>query len=304
MAGAFTVVNLSQLPAPNAVEALDFETILTAMLADLQARMQAAGQPFTALLESDPAYKILEVCAYREVLVRQRANEAVRAVMLAFAKGSDLDQIGANYNVPRLLIQPADDTTIPPTPAVWESDEDYRARIPVSLESYTTAGSEGSYVYHGLSAGGTIKDVSAVSPVPGQVVVYVLSRNGDGTASQAEIDAVAAALNAEKVRPMTDQVTVQSSSIVPWSIDAELVLYPGPDSTVVVDAARKAAQAYADSVHRNGYDVSLSGVYQALHQPGVQRVNLNLPTANIVISDGQAPYCTGINLTVAPDTDV
>jgi phage-related baseplate assembly protein len=304
MAGAFTVVNLSQLPAPNAVEALDFETILAAMLADLQARAQAAGQPFTALLESDPAYKILEVCAYREVLVRQRANEAVRAVMLAFAKGSDLDQIGANYNVPRLLIQPADDTTIPPTPAVWESDEDYRARIPVSLESYTTAGSEGSYVYHGLSAGGTIKDVSAVSPVPGQVVVYVLSRNGDGTASQAEIDAVAAALNAEKVRPMTDQVTVQSSSIVPWSIDAELVLYPGPDSTVVVDAARKAAQAYADSVHRNGYDVSLSGVYQALHQPGVQRVNLNLPTANIVISDGQAPYCTGINLTVAPDTDV
>lgn len=304
MAGAFTVVNLSQLPAPNAVEALDFETILAAMLADLQARALAAGVPFTALLESDPAYKILEVCAYRELLVRQRANEAVRAVMLAFAQGADLDQIGANYNVPRLLITPADNTTIPPTPAVWESDDDYRARIPVSLESYTTAGSEGSYVYHGLSAAGTIKDISAVSPAPGQVTVYVLSRNGDGTASTDELSAVNSALNAEKVRPMTDQVTVQSASIVTWSIQAELVLYPGPDSAVVVAAAQAAAQAYADSVHRNGYDVSLSGVYQALHQPGVQRVNLTLPAANIPISDGQAPYCNSITLTVAPNTDV
>ena len=159
-------------------------------------------------------------------------------------------------------------------------------------------------MYHGLSAGGTIKDISAVSPAPGQVVVYVLSRNGDGTASAGELASVAAALNAEKVRPMTDQVTVQSASIVTWSIQAELVLYPGPDSAVVIAAAQAAAQAYADSVHRNGYDVSLSGVYQALHQPGVQRVNLTLPAANIPIADGQAPYCTGITLTVAPDTDV
>ncbi|MDT9046509.1 MULTISPECIES: baseplate assembly protein [Enterobacteriaceae] len=301
MAGAFTVVNLSQLPAPNAVEALDFETIMAAMLADLQARMQAAGQPFTALLESDPAYKVLEVVAYRELLVRQRANEAVRAVMLAFAQKADLDHIGANYNVPRLLIKAADDTTIPPTLAVWESDDDYRARIPVSLESYTTAGSEGSYVYHGLSAAGTIKDISAVSPTPGQVVVYVLSRNGDGTASAEEIAAVAAALNAEKVRPMTDQVSVQSASIVLYTIDAELTLYPGPDADVVKAAAIQSAQAYADSVHRNGYDVSLSGVYQALHRPGVDRVKLNSPTANIPVAAGQAPYCTSITVTVAPN---
>lgn len=301
MAGAFTVVNLSQLPAPDAVEQLDFETIFQAMLADLQTRMQASGQPFTALLESDPAYKILEVCAYRELLVRQRANEAVRAVMLAFAKGSDLDQIGANYNVARLLITPADDTTIPPTPAVYESDDDYRARIPISLEGYTTAGSEGSYVFHGLSAGGTIKDISAVSPTPGQVTVYVLSRIGDGAASQEELDAVTAALNADTVRPMTDQVSIMSANIVTYTIDAELVLFDGPDSNVVLQAAKDAARAYADSVHKIGYDVALSGAYQALHQPGVDRVNLTNPAANMPAAIGQAYYCTAINVTVAPN---
>lgn len=301
MAGAFTVVNLSQLPAPDAVEQLDFETIFQAMLADLQTRMQASGQPFTALLESDPAYKILEVCAYRELLVRQRANEAVRAVMLAFAKGSDLDQIGANYNVARLLITPADDTTIPPTPAVYESDDDYRARIPISLEGYTTAGSEGSYVFHGLSAGGTIKDISAVSPTPGQVTVYVLSRIGDGAASQEELDAVTAALNADTVRPMTDQVSIMSANIVTYTIDAELVLFDGPDSNVVLQAAKDAARAYADSVHKIGYDVAISGVYQALHQPGVDRVNLTNPASNMPAAIGQAYYCTAINVTVAPN---
>ena len=301
MAGAFTVVNLSQLPAPDAVEPLDFETIFNAMLADLQARMQAAGQPFTALLESDPAYKILEVCAYRELLVRQRANEAVRAIMLAFAKGSDLDQIGANYNVARLLITPADDTTIPPTPAVYESDDDYRARIPVSLEGYTTAGSEGSYVFHGISAAGTIKDISAVSPTPGQVVIYVLSRTGNGAASDDEIAAVTAALNAETVRPMTDQVSVLSANVATYTIDAELVLFDGPDANVVLQAAKDAAQAYANSVHKIGYDVALSGVYQALHQPGVDRVNLTNPAANLPAVVGQAYYCTAINVTVAPN---
>lgn len=301
MAGAFTVVNLSQLPAPDAVEPLDFETIFNAMLADLQARMQAAGQPFTALLESDPAYKILEVCAYRELLVRQRANEAVRAIMLAFAQKGDLDQIGANYNVARLLITPADDTTIPPTPAVYESDDDYRARIPVSLEGYTTAGSEGSYVFHGISAAGTIKDISAVSPTPGQVVIYVLSRTANGAASDDEIAAVTAALNAETVRPMTDQVSVLSANVATYTIDAELVLFDGPDANVVLQAAKDAVQAYANSVHKIGYDVALSGVYQALHQPGVDRVNLTNPAASLPAVVGQAYYCTAINVTVAPN---
>ncbi len=300
MAGAFTVVDLSQLPAPTVVEQIDYETILAEMLADLVARMPE----FTALVESDPAYKILEVAAFRETLIRQRTNEACKAVMLAYAAGSDLDQLGANFNVARLVVDPGDPDAIPPVPPTYESDAEFRARIPLSLESYTTAGSEGSYVFHGLSADGDVKDVSAVSPSPGQVTVYVLSRDGDGTASVDLIAAVDAALNAEKVRPITDQVTVQSASIVNYTIEAELVLYPGPDSAVVLEAAQDAAEAYANSVHRMGYDVALSGVYEALHRPGVQRVNLTQPTANITISDGQAAFCTGITLTVAGSTDV
>lgn len=300
MAGAFTVVNLSQLPAPNVVESLDFETILAEMIADLQER----DPTFTALVESDPAYKVLEVCAYRELLMRQRVNESAKAVMLAYATGADLDQLGANVGVQRQVITPADETTVPPTPAVMESDEDFRARIQLSPEGYTTAGSEGSYVFHGLGADADVKDIQAISPEPGKVTVYVLSRTGDGTAPQATIDAVAATLNGETIRPMTDEVTVLSANIVNYTITAELTLFPGPDATVVMQSAIDAVTAFAEAQRRIGYDVTLSGLYHALHQPGVQNVTLTSPTASLVLGDGQASYCTEINVTVAGETDV
>lgn len=300
MAGAFTVVDLSQLPAPNVVEPLDFETILAAMIADLQDR----DPSFTALVESDPAYKILEVCAYRELLIRQRVNESAKAVMLAYATGDDLDQLGANVGVQRLTITPADDTTVPPTPAVMEEDDAFRARIQLSPEAYTTAGSEGSYVFHGLGANADVKDVQAVSPEPGKVTVYVLSRSGDGTAPQTTIDAVASTLNGETVRPLTDEVTVLSANIVNYEINATLTLFPGPDSSVVLQSAIDAVTAYAEAQRRISYDVPLSGLYRALHQPGVQNVTLNLPVASLVLGEGQASYCTNINVTLADNTDV
>lgn len=300
MAGSFTVVDLSQLPAPNVVDPLDFETIFNEMLADLQSR----DSTFDALVESDPAYKILEVCAYRELLMRQRVNEAAQAVMLAFATGADLDQIGANFDVERLTITPADDTTVPPTPAVMESDTDFRARIQLSFEGFTTAGSEGSYVFHALGADADVKDVQAISPTPGNVTVYVLSRSGDGTAPQTLLDKVNATLTAEEVRPLTDHVTVESADIHDYQITAVLTLFPGPDSEVVKQAAIDAVTKYAEDQRRIAYDVTLSGIYAALHQPGVQNVTLTSPSASLVLGDGQASHCTAINVTVASNTDV
>lgn len=295
MAGAFTNVNLSQLPAPDAVEQFDFATILAEMIADLIAR----DPSFTALVESDPAYKILEVCAYRETLVRQRANDSVRAVMLAFAVGGDLDQLGANVSVARLVLDEGDPDAVPPVAPTLESDEDFRARIQLSFEGYTTAGSEGSYVFHALSADPDVKDAAAESPAPGEVVVYVLSRTGTGAAGAPLLAAVEAALNAEDVRPMTDQVTVSAATITTYAVEAELTMYPGPDAEVVRQAAVAKVEAYVDSVARIGYDVTRSGILAALHQPGVQNVDLILPAADVAIADGAASHCTAIDVTVA-----
>ncbi|EKM8120324.1 baseplate J-like protein [Enterobacter hormaechei] len=121
------IVDLNQLAAPDVVEVLDYETILAerkATLVSLYPEEQQEAVARTLTLESEPIVKLLEENAYREVIWRQRVNEAARAVMLAYAAGSDLDQIGANSSIPRLVITPPDDTTFPPTPAVMESDSD------------------------------------------------------------------------------------------------------------------------------------------------------------------------------------
>ncbi|MEJ6008677.1 baseplate assembly protein [Novosphingobium aquae] len=297
---AISTLDLSQLPAPDVVEALDFETIFAAMLADLRAR----DATFDALVESDPAYKILEVAAYRELLIRARVNDAARAVMLAFATGTDLDHIGATRGVVRLTLDPGDVEALPPVLPTYESDANFRQRIQLAPEGYTTAGSEGSYIFHGLGASALVKDIQAVSPDPGEVTVYVLSREGDGSADGDLIDVVTAALSAETVRPLTDNVTVLTADVTTYSIVAELVMYPGPDAEVVRAAAEAAAAAYAAAVHRIGYDVTLSGLYAALHQPGVQKVNLTAPVADIVATDGEASFADAITVTLAGATDV
>jgi phage-related baseplate assembly protein len=45
--------------------------------------------------------------------------------------------------------------------------------------------------------------------------------------------------------------------------------------------------------------VTLSGLYAALHRPGVQRVVLSAPTADLIIDGHQAPHCTAVTVTVA-----
>ena len=298
MANTFTAVDLAQLPFPDAVEVPDFETILAQMLTDLQARDSA----FTALVESDPAFKVLEVAAYRELLVRQRVNEAIKAVCLAYAIGDDLEQIGARYNVPRLLLDAGDPDTIPPIPPTYEPDADYRRRIQLSFEGFSTAGPVGAYIFHSLAAAADVLDAAAKSPEPGTVLVTVLSRTGDGVADAALLAAVEAALLAEDVRPLTDTVVVQSAAIVEYTVAAELALYSGPDAEVVLQSAQAALDAYTADMHRIGRDVTLSGIYAALHQPGVQNVVLASPLADVVISDEQASHCTGTTLTtVASD---
>ncbi len=288
----FTAIDLSRVPAPQVVQTLSAEQILAEMLDDLLAR----HPEFTALLESDPAIKLLEVAAYRELLLRQRINEAAHAVMLPYALGTDLDNLGALFGVERLVTDPGDPGAIPPVPATYEGDSDFRYRIQLSLEGLSTAGPEGAYIYHSLSASGQVLDASAISPTPGQVLVTVLSRLGNGVASPELQATVYAAINADAVRPLTDYVQVQSATITEYAIEATLYFYAGPDREVVLANALAAAQAYAAAQHRLGRDVTLSGIYAALHQPGVQRVELTSPTASIVVGRQGATYCTGITL--------
>ena len=127
------MIDLSLLAPPAIIDALGFETILAELKADAIARLPDLADLLE--LESEPVTALLQVIAYRELLLRQRINEASKAVMLAYAAGADLDQIGTNYGIPRLVLTPGDPEAIPPVDDVMEADTDFRTRIVVAAVS-------------------------------------------------------------------------------------------------------------------------------------------------------------------------
>lgn len=294
------IIDLSQLPAPDVVEVLDFEVILAerkAILISLFPEEQQEAVARTLALESDPLVKYLEENAYREVIWRQRVNDAARANMLAYATKSDLDNMAGNNNTRRLTITPADDSTIPPTAAVMESDTDFRLRTQQAFEALSVAGPTGAYEYHGRSADGRVADISVVSPSPACVTITVLSRENDGTASPELLAVVEKALNAESVRPVGDRVTVQAAEVVPYQVDARLYFYPGPEAEPIRQAAELQLKSYISAQHRLGRDIRQSAIYAALHVEGVQRVELINPVSDIVLDQHQASFCTEYAIT-------
>ncbi|WP_413874165.1 baseplate J/gp47 family protein [Albidovulum sp.] len=293
----FHAIDLSRLPAPAVVEPLDYETILAAMKADLIGRAPEL-EPALAL-ESEPMVKLLEVCAYRELLIRARVNDAARAVMLATATGADLDNLAALFGVTRFVRDPGDPAAAPPVPPTLESDAVFRARAQLALEGFSTAGPVGAYMFHALSAEVMVKDVFVDSPVPGEVRVTILSREGNGTPTAPVLAAVAAALNAQDVRPLCDLVNVQAATILTYAVDAAIEVFDGPDPALVLAAALAAVTAHVDAAHALGRDVTLSGLYAALHQPGVARVTLTSPAAEIVVAATEAAVCTGLTVVLA-----
>lgn len=295
------VIDLHNLPAPQVVESLDFEDILAerkARLLDLVAADERDETEATLERESEPLTKLLEESAFRELHWRQRVNEAARAVMLAYASGSDLDQIAANSDVERLVIDAGDPDAEPPVPPTMESDRDLRMRVQQSREGLSVAGPRAAYIYHALSADGRVADASAISPEPAEAVVTILSTEDNGAASQEVLDAVEAVLSDEDIRPVADRLTVQSAEIVDYSVDATLYVYPGPEQAPIREAAEASLEDYIGQQRRLGRDIRISALHAALHVEGVQRVELAAPAEDVVLDATQAAHCTSKTVTI------
>lgn len=272
-------VDFSTLPDPTIIEELDFERILESMVLDLQAR----DPSYTDILESDPGVKILEVAAARELIIRQRVNDALRATLIRYAGSGDLDNLAAFYGVTRLE---------------GETDEQLRERTIERVRGSSTAGGRSWYRFQALSASTTIADVEVDSPAPGEVRVTVLSSEGDGTASQELIDEVEAIVAADEVRVITDTLSVVSASIVTVNVSASVWLLTETPIEVFngLEATLRAEFAAAAKL---GWDVTLSWLIARLQQDGVHRVQLNTPTTRVICDPTTAPTLGAVTLTFA-----
>lgn len=295
----FLPIDLSQLPAPQVVEQIDFEQILAERKvyavslwpADEQAEIAARLE-----LESEPITKLLQENAYREMILRQRVNEASLAVMLSSAGGNDLDQVAGNFNVKRLVVQAAQSQAVPPIPQVMESDEALRERAQMAFEGLSTAGPRNAYIFHARAADGMVADATADSPSPAVAVVTVQAAQGDGSANEALLATVSRYLNDEDRRPVADRLTVNGAQVLPYQVTAKLfLLTQGPEVEPILAAAEQRLRAYVGQRRRLGMQVSESAIHAALHVEGVRKVEL-VGWSDINATLAQAPYCTGITL--------
>lgn len=304
MSITFSAIDLSQLPIPEVVEQIDFETILAerkAYLVSLYPADQQAEIAARLELESEPLTKLLQENAYRELVWRQRVNEAALATMLSSARGADLDQVAANVNVQRLVVTPADPNAVPPVVAVLEDDDSLRERSQMAWEGLSTAGPRNSYIFHARAADGRVADATASSPSPAVAVVTIQALAGNGSAPPDLVAAVQAYLSDEDRRPVADRLTVQGAQVLPYSVTATLYLNTaGPESEPIMEAAEAALLAFVHQRRRLGLEVSESAIHAALHVEGVRKVVL-AGWVDIVATEAQAPYCTGVTLSMGSD---
>ena len=274
-----TLSDLASLPTPAVIETLSFETIFS----ELQAEFQSRYPDYSALLASDPAVKLLEVAAYREVLLRNRINAAAKASLLAFATGSDLDHLAAFYGVTRLTD---------------ETDEALRLRTRQRIIGFANAGGAAHYRYWALSASPDVADVEVDSPEPGRVRISVLAKGEADTVPDAVLDAVRAVVLRDDIRVLTDTVEVVPAVLIPITVAARIWLYPDTPMAAfdAIEARFKEALAAQSGL---GWDLTPSWVIGELQRPGVHKVELLAPTTDIRANATQAVRLMHLNLEFA-----
>jgi phage-related baseplate assembly protein len=291
-------IDLSKLPPPEIVERIDYEEILFELKAKHVSLYPVEKQAEIAqalALESEPINITLQGVAYREFMLRQAFNDRARGMLLAFARGCNLEHLAALFEIERQTITPAD--PVNNIPAVMEDDDSLLERTQLAPQSFTCAGPSGMYVSIARNADGQVLDASAISPDPCHAVVTVLARDGNGTAQRGLLDTVEAALNPKTVRPLCDFVDVQSAKIKTYGVAAELVFFQGPDRSLSLQSAKTALAAYVASLRKLGQAVTLDGITAVLRVAGVQKVNLSSPTADIACTLQEATFCESINIT-------
>lgn len=274
-----TVPDLSSLPTPAVIETLSFETIF----GELQAEFQTRYPDYSALLASDPAIKLLEVAAYREVLLRNRINAAAKASLLAFATGSDLDHLATFYGVTRLA---------------GEDDEALQARTRQRIVGFANAGGAAHYRYWALSSSPEVADVEVDSPEPGRVRISVLAKGDGDTVPLAILDAVKAVVLRDDIRVLTDTVDVVSAELLPVHVQASLWLYPDApvETLTAIRAVFESAMAGSAGL---GWDLTRSWIIGQLQRAGVHKVALLSPTTDITVVANQAVRLSSFTLEFA-----
>jgi phage-related baseplate assembly protein len=270
-------MNLSELQNPEIIEELSLSEILLRMKESLL----SLDQEFSAYLESDPIIKLMEVAAYRELLLRQRINQAAKANLLAFATGSDLDNLAAFYGIER---------------KENETDEELRNRTQMKIVGWSSSGSRESYQFHAINSDPRVKEANADSPEPGLVRISILSKENGGIVSDDLLEKVKSYMLREDVRMLTDTVEVVACNMIEVNVKAKIILMSSTPPEILETIRSSFILAFS-KIAGLGVSVSRSWIISNLFLSGVKDVELITPASDILVTEIDCPKLSIVELT-------
>lgn len=271
---------------------LDFEEILneckTVLQDILHGHRSLSAIDVSALPESDPICKTLELLAYRELMARQRMREAVRACFLSTATRADLLRLSA-------LIIPDNEAAA----VVANGEAALRGRVVDEFRDIHTAGSRGAYIALAGQAAdpGVLQDVAVARRGPGVVGVTLLYRPASDLSGRAKARAdVVAHLGDEAVRPIGQQVIVGDASIVSYRIRASLGIRDRLGAAETLSAAAQSAQRFVNERYGFGRTVYRTAILSALQRPGIDYIVLDglkddVDVIDVAVGGDEAAWC-------------
>lgn len=188
------------------------------------------------LYQGQAEHFILDLIAYRELLMRNAINNAFRQSFPQYATGEHLDWIGDLWGTPRL------DN---------EDDESYRQRILLSSRAYTTCGTAEMYMHHVLNVDAMVLDCFVETKGNGVVDIYTLLDDAlDTQAKDALNHRIYAYVSDDTRRTICDTIRVRSAKTITTPVTVTLMIEPGYDFATIKREFKQVLNRYLTTIQR------------------------------------------------------
>lgn len=300
----FSIVNPATLQAQGmqVIETISSDLMISDRMAKFKELWASYDPPNAAqydvdTLEFDPVKINQENNAFFEMLVRDRVNQAARAVTLIFAVGTDLEAIASRYpgGIPRLTS---------------ESDEHYRNRIWLSTSTFSPHGNSEAYSFYALtSMSGLLRDASATCvpgtpnvtitvmldgppvdvvrdsanrPVPDINGFYQLGLFPTPLPTDQQMSIIRAYVTDKSRKGLTDVVTVNKAKLIEIDYKIRIWLLPTWDWKATYNSILLQMVKLIEGNRWLGVSLTIATIEAAAVQPGVFDVKVDEPAHNVI----------------------
>lgn len=277
-----SVIDLSSLPKPTIIHAIDWESEITSFIEQLKTDLP----DWVGVFESDPFLKVAQSWAYRLLLERQSHNQDAQSILLAYAVGQDIDHIAATYYAFAGIKR-----------AAGESDASFKQRVQLAPEAYASAGSRHAYEFHALNVDPiNITHVDVDFPEAGYTLIAIQTTANEVEGRDGFVARVRKKLLKDRQRTSDILEIIHiDRHLIYCSVEA--TIDQGPDASLIKTQIDKNLAALKNKIYRPRGLLALSAINAAAHLENVISVKISGLDADI-----QSPF--GNSLVVHFETTI